>query len=271
MSECKPSSRYCGRRPTPPRSPPSSGWCARARTAPSTASTSLAFAAKHGPRRGARHRGLPARGAPRPVRAVLERALPRLRRRARRRRHAEDRATASEYSCALCAAGYEPTLDEMVEVTFTVSPRVRRIAAHDPARAAALRNISARSSGAPASTCRDDFDRAASTRSTLEVDRAAARREGDPVAAAAGRVRDRLRSGDAHRRSSSTSRASRRASGRASPMVFDKDAPPTETIGAAPRPAAPDAREPHRHARAAGGLDRRRRRCTTCSAGAGRS
>jgi hypothetical protein len=38
----------------------------------------------------------------------------------------------SEYSCALCAAGYEPTLDEMVEVTFTVSPRVRRIAGHDP-------------------------------------------------------------------------------------------------------------------------------------------
>jgi class 3 adenylate cyclase len=36
------------------------------------------------------------------------------------------------YDCALCAAGYEPTLDEMVEVTFTVSPRVRRIAAHDP-------------------------------------------------------------------------------------------------------------------------------------------
>ncbi|MCX7150264.1 MAG: adenylate/guanylate cyclase domain-containing protein [Rhodocyclales bacterium] len=36
------------------------------------------------------------------------------------------------YSCALCAAGYEPTLDEMVEVAFTVSPRVRRIAAHNP-------------------------------------------------------------------------------------------------------------------------------------------
>src|SRR5437879_4406545 len=32
-----------------------------------------------------------------------------------------------EYNCALCAAGYEPTLDEMVEVTFTVSPRVRRV------------------------------------------------------------------------------------------------------------------------------------------------
>ena len=40
----------------------------------------------------------------------------------------------SEYPCALCAAGYEPTLDEMVEVTFTVNPRVRPIAAHDPDR-----------------------------------------------------------------------------------------------------------------------------------------
>jgi class 3 adenylate cyclase len=37
-----------------------------------------------------------------------------------------------EYACTLCAADYKPTLDEMVEVTFTVSPRVRRIAAHDP-------------------------------------------------------------------------------------------------------------------------------------------
>ncbi len=37
-----------------------------------------------------------------------------------------------EYVCALCAAGYEATLDELVEVSFTVSPRVRRIVAHDP-------------------------------------------------------------------------------------------------------------------------------------------
>ena len=28
------------------------------------------------------------------------------------------------YNCALCACGYEPTLDEMVEVTFTVNPAV---------------------------------------------------------------------------------------------------------------------------------------------------
>ena len=36
------------------------------------------------------------------------------------------------YDCSLCNTGYEPTLDEMVEVAFTVNPRVRRIAAHDP-------------------------------------------------------------------------------------------------------------------------------------------
>jgi len=37
-----------------------------------------------------------------------------------------------DYACSLCAAGYEPSLDEMVEVAFTVSPRVRKIAAHTP-------------------------------------------------------------------------------------------------------------------------------------------
>ena len=37
-----------------------------------------------------------------------------------------------EYDCAMCATEYRPTLDEMVEVTFTVSRRIRRIAAHDP-------------------------------------------------------------------------------------------------------------------------------------------
>ena len=37
-----------------------------------------------------------------------------------------------EYGCTLCAADYKPTLDEMVEVTFRVAPRVRRIAGHYP-------------------------------------------------------------------------------------------------------------------------------------------
>src|ERR1700747_1551186 len=37
-----------------------------------------------------------------------------------------------EYHCAWCAAGAPPTLEEIVEVTFTFNRRVRRIAAHDP-------------------------------------------------------------------------------------------------------------------------------------------
>jgi class 3 adenylate cyclase len=38
----------------------------------------------------------------------------------------------TQYNCAFCAAGYETTLDNLVEVTFTVSPRLRKIAAHNP-------------------------------------------------------------------------------------------------------------------------------------------
>ena len=38
----------------------------------------------------------------------------------------------THYYCSLCAADYEPTLDKLVEVTFTVNQSVRRIAAHDP-------------------------------------------------------------------------------------------------------------------------------------------
>ncbi|HXB79061.1 MAG TPA: adenylate/guanylate cyclase domain-containing protein [Bradyrhizobium sp.] len=37
-----------------------------------------------------------------------------------------------DYQCGLCACGYEPSVDEQVEVAFTVSPRIRKIAAHDP-------------------------------------------------------------------------------------------------------------------------------------------
>jgi Family of unknown function (DUF5939) len=52
----------------------------------------------------------------------------------------------AQYNCAFCAAGYETTLDSLVEVTFTVSPRVRKIAAHDPDGLPAA-NITARFSG----------------------------------------------------------------------------------------------------------------------------
>src|ERR1700742_5262558 len=37
-----------------------------------------------------------------------------------------------DYHCGLCACGYQASVDEQVEVAFTVSPQVRRIAAHDP-------------------------------------------------------------------------------------------------------------------------------------------
>jgi Family of unknown function (DUF5939) len=43
----------------------------------------------------------------------------------------------SSHSCvrfALCNRSFEPTLDELVEVVFAVSPRVRKIAAHEPHR-----------------------------------------------------------------------------------------------------------------------------------------
>ncbi|KIZ38406.1 MULTISPECIES: adenylate/guanylate cyclase domain-containing protein [Rhodopseudomonas] len=37
-----------------------------------------------------------------------------------------------DYHCGLCGCGYEASVDEQVEVAFTVSPGIRRIAAHDP-------------------------------------------------------------------------------------------------------------------------------------------
>jgi hypothetical protein len=37
-----------------------------------------------------------------------------------------------QYFCSLCVANHEPMLDQLIEVTFTVDPRIRRIAAHDP-------------------------------------------------------------------------------------------------------------------------------------------
>jgi len=37
-----------------------------------------------------------------------------------------------QYHCAFCTVNVEPTLDDMVEVAFTVSARLRRIGAHDP-------------------------------------------------------------------------------------------------------------------------------------------
>ena len=69
--------------------------------------------------------------AARPVRSDLERVVSRLRRRARCPRDAEV-AASRRLSLRSVRCGYEASVDEQVEVAFTVSPRVRRIAAHDP-------------------------------------------------------------------------------------------------------------------------------------------
>jgi class 3 adenylate cyclase len=42
------------------------------------------------------------------------------------------RGIKERYACTLCANAYEPSLDEMIEVSFTVNPAVRKIRAHDP-------------------------------------------------------------------------------------------------------------------------------------------
>src|SRR4029077_1654261 len=38
----------------------------------------------------------------------------------------------TQYKCAFCAAGHETTLDNLVEGPCSVSPRLRKIAAHNP-------------------------------------------------------------------------------------------------------------------------------------------
>ena len=88
----------------------------------------------------------------------------------------------SEYACALCAAGYEPTLDEMVEVTFTVTARTRRIAAHTPADLPPLQFYRQMFWSSGIDLADDAFEKVVDE-ITLEIDRAAARRKGDAVAA----------------------------------------------------------------------------------------
>ena len=160
-----------------------------------------------------------------------------------------------EYDCALCATGYQPTLDEMVEVTFTVSRRVRRIAAHDPDElplAEYFRQIFWGSG----------FDRAGGFRAGdrgnhARRDRAAARREGASVAAAARRVRHRVRPGDAR---DAVPRRQGRADARAAePLARLRQGARTDRYhDNASRAAAAVAGKPHRHPALARAVDRRR-------------
>ena len=95
-----------------------------------------------------------------------------------------------EYDCGLCAAGYTPTLDEMVEVTFTVIPRVRRIEGHNPDTLPEVeyyRQIFWSSGVDLPETLSESL-----AEFTIEFDRAAARREGGVVGATAQRLRHRV-------------------------------------------------------------------------------
>ena len=103
-----------------------------------------------------------------------------------------------DYHCGLCACGYEASVDEQVEVAFTVSPRVRRIAAHDPNTLPVWEYFKQVfwSSGV-------DFNEESFAALTDEVVLDAlelpARREGGDVAAIAAAIHHRVRAGDACR------------------------------------------------------------------------
>ena len=103
----------------------------------------------------------------------------------------------SEYFCSLCVGQCEPTLDELVEVTFTVSPRVRRIAAHDPDSLRLPGYTCARFSGARRIELPDDFEQMIEEHHARRA-RVGARREGDHVADAAGGQCAGVRSGHPH-------------------------------------------------------------------------
>ena len=64
------------------------------------------------------------------------------------------------YHCAFCNLDNEPTLDDMVEVSFTVSPRVRRIAAHSPDELPIWEYYRQIFWGTGADLPEDDFDKA---------------------------------------------------------------------------------------------------------------
>ena len=152
--------------------------------------------ADDGPQRGSGHRRVPACCATGPVRAVVERAVPRLWRRARRRRVAQDRQSGRirvrvvrrrlradarrngrghVHGDAAHAPDRRP---------FTGRPPAARVLPSDPLE---LGHRSARRRL-----------REGGRRHRARTARPAARREGDAVADAPGRVRDRLRSGHPH-------------------------------------------------------------------------
>ena len=124
-------------------------------------------------------------------------------------------------------------LDEIVEVTFTVNRRVRRIAAHDPERAA-VRGVFRQIFWSSAIDLPEDLD---------QVDpgddpghrSSSARREGPPFAAVAGEACDLLdpvtHTDPIPRAKGEPTRERQSLS-----LVFDKVRPATETIELSPGP-----------------------------------
>ena len=161
------------------------------------------------------------------------------------------------YDCALCACGYEPTLDEMVEVTFTVSPRVRHIAAHDPHLLPIVEYFRQIFWGSGVDLPETGLDELIEE-ITLDAIELAPGEKGLDVAAAAGGVHHRVRAGDARR-------ALHRRQGRADPRAAEpgddlqQDPCADRHHRAAPRPAAAVVRQSQRRAHAAVGVGRRRK------------
>ncbi len=108
-----------------------------------------------------------------------------------------------DYHCGLCACGYECSVDEQVEVAFTVARRVRRIAAHDP-HSLPLWDYYKQVFWSSGIDLNEDSLSSLVDEVTLDCARVAAWREGGAVAAASGTIHHRVRAGDAfgtiHRR-----------------------------------------------------------------------
>ena len=175
-----------------------------------------------------------------------------------------------EYVCSLCAAGYSPTLDEMVEVTFTVSPRVRKIAAHTPHELPLAEYYPPDLLGLRRRSPRGGISRSMVDEFMLDHVELAPGEKGvlsvqlpaefiiifDPVTHSAQFI---------DVKGEPTTRAPEPVAG------LRSRAHPQPDAGDAARPAADLAGEPHRHARPAERSASPARRCTTCSRGGAHS
>ena len=164
--------------------------------------------------------------------------------------------------------GYKPTLDEMVEVTFTVSPRVRRIAAHSPDTLPEVeyyRQIFWGSGVDLPETLGDSL--AEFTIDSIELP------PGEKAVLSVQLPNDFVIVFDpvTHGTQFIDVKGEPTRERQTLSMVFNKVKAPAGTVEMRPGPLRRVARKSHRPPRAARAVDRRRPRCMICSAGAGRS